>query len=239
LVTYSKTYWTYVLKLPSNLEQLLTLLGKTKYHEPEFYFNEATGQQEKIELNSDFVDITRKDSILRAIGRFEVVTHSRDLSGNHHVSYATPQIPFFIGTHPKEHLIINAEQSYASRLRHIISKVLFNDNKDHIFKVTMRNDQFEGFLKSVNHSTGIEYRDAEMGSIHKVAYFGTNTTKSEQRKGIDEHLREHIAQRISLHDETNWTLWINRASGKITNTKSHDPLEFVQFIQKKILTLSE
>lgn len=237
--TSTKTYYAFTLKLPHDLDTLLITLGKSKHTEPESFFNFETGQQDTIALNGEFKELRIKDGILRGVIKFENVTHTYDLQGKHYVSYDTPAVPFFIGITPKEHLIINSDDRAANRVRRIISSILYNDKKDHIFKIKLTNEQYLRLRDSLIFTPGTEWRRTGMDGLQKMAFVGTDTRKPIERAAFDPHLKEYISEKIRLHDDNNWTIWVNRESGKMSCLNSHDPIDFVHFIQKKILTLSE
>lgn len=240
MVDFNNQYFTYVLNLPTGLEELQKQLATANYAETETFFDESSQASVEVILESEFKDLTIRGRTLRGLARFETVKFSKRLKEKGSLSYDMHEINFFLGRHPKDHLIIMAHAWLARRLIRMLTQIIFKDaDREHIHRIRLTTDQFHRFLDSVVYTPNVEWIRSSMDGIHTVAMMGSNTTKPIQRKGLDKVLDDHRAIRISLHDQTNWTVWVNCETGKLSCLNTHDPWEFVQFIQDKILKLGE
>jgi len=76
-----------------------------------------------------------------------------------------------------------------------------------------------------------------MEGISTMGLLGANISKPIEMELIIKYFAEHKAVKPLLLDY-NWTLWISKNTGVLCCLDSHNPIDFIEFIQQKILSLS-
>jgi hypothetical protein len=230
-----KYYVHLILDPVKSLEDVAQQLRISKDIRVKKYFKED--KVEEVKLRTKFLTITVGDDLLRGSIKFETAEEFTDIDDNLVVQPRAHVIQFFIATKPRQHLVILGDTALARTVARIISRTLFSDDSTRTPRFKLTDGQIIKFLDGNRCILKGEFRGTTMDGVSTIGLWGSNIQKPiEEMALITKYLAEHKAVKPLMLDY-NWTIWISKKTGVLYCLDSHNPVDFIEFIQKKILPL--
>lgn len=229
----------YVHKVHENLNDLENIASKlqsSNYVYTKKYFDDESNPKE-LELRTKFSGITTEENILQGVSNFEIDQSSTDLEGRFSIARQAVSVKFFIALNPIRHVIFIADSSgLATTLSRRMGSIL-SDRKGLIIpRHKLTDPQILKFLGKNKYTMKSVFRGTTLDGVNTMGLFGTDVEKPPEVDVLKQYLTDHKSIKVLLLDY-GWTIWISKNTGAITSMDKPDDVEFVEFIQEKILTL--
>lgn len=230
-----KYYTHLILDGFGTLEDAATKLRQSKDERVKKYFQD--GETKEVKLRTRFLTIVVEDGLLHGSVKFETAEEIVDIDDNLVIQPKAHLVKFFISLQPRPHLIILGDKHLARIFSRIVSRIFFNDDSMRTPRVKLTDGQIIRFLEQNRCVLKGAYWSTVMDGVSTIGALGSNIQKPiEAMALISKYLAEHKAIKPLLLDY-NWTMWISSKTGVLYCLDSHNPTDFVEFIQQRILPL--
>lgn len=232
-----KRYFVYPLPVsPKSREEIVRSLKSSSHIRKKTYFE---GEDTKtLDLKSKFERLTidEDSGMIHGYSKIEVAKEGTDLDQKYSLIKDTKEAQFFIGKMPKDHAIIMADSdSLVKILSRVIGEVIYKD-KFIPKRMIMTDRQIIDFCDKNLHTKKGRITGSTIQGVNTIGFWGSNVEKAVETELLQKYLTENKALKLLLHDNS-WTIWISKRTGALSCVSPHDPNDFVEFIQEKILPL--
>jgi hypothetical protein len=229
-------YYTHLILDPiKDLDDAAKKLKESKDERIKKYFED--GETREVKLRTRFLSLSVEDDLLRGTVKFETAEEITDIDDKLVIIPKAHLVKFFIALNPRPHLVVLGDKHLARIFSRIVSRIFFNDDSTRTPRVKLTDGQIIRFLENNRCVLKGAYWSTVMDGVSTIGALGSNIQKPVEAMAlISKYLAEHKAIKPLLLDY-NWTMWISSKTGVLYCLDSHDPVDFIEFIQQKILPL--
>ena len=219
----------------NSLEEILPKLQTSNLIKKHPYFD---GQEvRELELRTKFFGLNIEENILKGESKFEIAETFSDMDDKFYINPKACSVNFFIAINPFQHLIVITESSaLATTLSKRINLILFDKKGSTIPRFKLTDSQIIKFLDENRYVMKSDFWSTNLEGVSTLGMYGQNIEKPIEVELLRKYLIEHKSVKVLLADK-GWTIWISKNTGGLSCVDSHDSIEFIEFIQEKILSL--